>query len=162
MRKMLIEGDIKQDIPLQPGDTIIVAKSATPLTPEELQFMSDITLAPASIDVNVVGEVNRPGVVKIKPNTPLNTAVFAAGGFNNQRANKRRVRLLRLTPDGKVSERKIKLSLDEPVNEKSNPPLRNNDVVIVDGSRLTAFSDASGAIFSPITSTFNLLQLFNF
>jgi polysaccharide biosynthesis/export protein len=162
MRRMLLEGDIKQDIPLQQGDTVIVAKSATPLTPEELQFMSDITLAPATIDVNVVGEVNRPGMVKIKPNTPLNTAVFAAGGFNNQRANKKRVRLLRLTPDGKVSERKIKLSLSEPINEKTNPPLRNNDVVIVDRSRIAAFSDTSSAIFSPVTSTLNVLQLFDF
>lgn len=160
MRKMLVEGDIKQDIPLQQGDTIIVAKTDTPLTSEELQFMSDITLAPATINVNVVGEVNRPGVVQIKPNTPLNTAVFAAGGFNNQRAKKSSVKLLRLTPDGKVAERKIKLALDEPVNEKTNPPLRNNDVIIVDRNGLTAFSDATGSIFSPITGTFNVLRTF--
>lgn len=160
MRKMLVEGDIKQDIPLQQGDTVIVAKSATPLTPEELQFMSDITLAPATINVNVVGEVNRPGVVQIKPNTPLNTAVFAAGGFNNQRAKKSSVKLLRLTPDGKVSERKIRLALDQPVNEETNPPLRNNDVIIVDRNQITKFSDTTSSIFSPITGTFNVLRTF--
>jgi polysaccharide export outer membrane protein len=158
--KLVIEGDIRQDIPLQRGDTVIVSKSAVPLTPEEQQILADITLSPATIDVNVVGEVIRPGTVKIKPNTPLNTAVLAAGGFDNRRANKNAVKLIRLNPDGTVTERKIKLAFDAPVSEENNPPLRNNDVVVVGRSGLASFADTAGSILNPLGSFSILRSLF--
>jgi polysaccharide biosynthesis/export protein len=158
--KMLVEGDIRQDIPLQEGDTVLIAKAAVPLTREEQQFLASATLSPATIDVNVVGEVIRPGTVKIKPNTPLNTAVLAAGGFNSQRANKSAVKLIRLNPDGTVTERKIKIAFDAPVDEQRNPALRNNDVVIIGRSGLATFSDASTAIFSPITGSLGIVRTF--
>jgi polysaccharide biosynthesis/export protein len=158
--KMLVEGDIRQDIPLQEGDTVLIAKSTVPLSREEQQFLASATLSPATIDVNVVGEVTRPGTVKIKPSTPLNTAVLAAGGFNSQRANKSSVKLIRLNPDGTVTERKIKISFNEPVNEEKNPALRNNDVVIVNRSGLAQFSDATSAIFSPITGSLGIVSTF--
>jgi polysaccharide biosynthesis/export protein len=150
--RMLQEGDIRQDIPLQQSDTIVVSKAAIPLTAEELQFISDTTLSPSTIDVNVVGAVVRPGTVKIKPNTPLNTAVLAAGGFDEKRANKKVVKLIRLNPDGTVSERKIKLSFNAPVNEDNNPALRNNDVVVVNRSGFAAFGDATSNIFGTLGS----------
>jgi polysaccharide biosynthesis/export protein len=158
--KLLVEGDIRQDIPLQEGDTVLIAKAAVPLTREEQQFLASATLSPATIDVNVVGEVIRPGTVKIKPNTPLNTAVLAAGGFNSQRANKSAVKLIRLNPDGTVTERKIKIAFDAPVDEQRNPALRNNDVVIIGRSGLATFSDASSAIFSPITGSLGIVRTF--
>lgn len=158
--KLLVEGDIRQDIPLQQGDTVVISKSTIPLTNEEQQFLSNATLSPATIDVNVVGEVTRPGTVKIKPNTPLNTAVLAAGGFDNRRANKSKVRLIRLNPDGTVSDRTLKLSFNDTVNEQTNPPLRNNDVVMVGRSSLAAFGDATGNIFGTISGPLSLLGIF--
>jgi polysaccharide biosynthesis/export protein len=103
--------------------------------------------------------VVRPGTVKIKPNTPLNTAVLAAGGFDQRRANKKVVKLIRLNPDGTVSERKIKLSFNAPVNEDNNPALRNNDVVVVDRSGFAAFGDAASSIFGTLGS-FSFLRTF--
>jgi len=158
--KLLVEGDIRQDIPLQEGDTVLISKSTVPLTREEQQFLANATLSPATIDVNVVGEVIKPGTVKIKPNTPLNTAVLAAGGFNSQRANKSTVKLIRLNPDGTVTERKIKIAFDAPVDEQRNPALRNNDVVIIGRSGLATFADASGQIFAPITGTAGIVNTF--
>lgn len=158
--KLLVEGDIRQDIPLQQGDTVVISKSAVPLTAEEQQFLSNATLSPATIDVNVVGEVTKPGTVKIKPNTPLNTAVLAAGGLDNKRANKKTVRLIRLNPDGTVSDRKIKLAFDASVNEETNPPLRNNDVVMVGRSSLAALSDSTGGLLGAITGPLSILGVF--
>jgi polysaccharide export outer membrane protein len=158
--KLLVEGDIRQDIPLQQGDTVIISKSTVPLTNEEQQFLSNATLSPATIDVNVVGEVTRPGTVKIKPNTPLNTAVLSAGGLDNRRANKKTVRLIRLNPDGTVTDRKIKLAFDASVNEETNPPLRNNDVVMVGRSSLAALSDSTGGLLSTITGPLSILGIF--
>jgi polysaccharide biosynthesis/export protein len=158
--KLLVEGDIRQDIPLQQGDTVVISKSTIPLTAEEQQFLSNATLSPATIDVNVVGEVTRPGTVKIKPNTPLNTAVLSAGGLDNKRANRKSVRLIRLNPDGTVTDRKIKLAFDASVNEETNPPLRNNDVIMVGRSSLAALSDSTGGILSTITGPLSILGIF--
>jgi polysaccharide biosynthesis/export protein len=158
--KLLVEGDIRQDIPLQKGDTIVISKATVPLTAEEQQFLSNATLSPTTIDVNVVGEVTRPGTVKIKPNTPLNTAVLSAGGFDNRRANKQSVRLIRLNPDGTVTDRKIKLAFNASVNEETNPPLRNNDVVMVGRSGITAFGDAIGGVLGSVTGPLSILRIF--
>jgi polysaccharide biosynthesis/export protein len=158
--KLLVEGDIRQDIPLQKGDTVVISKSKVPLTAEEQQFLSNATLSPATIDVNVVGEVTKPGTVKIKPNTPLNTAVLAAGGLDNKRANKKVVRLIRLNPDGTVSDRKIKLAFNASVNEETNPPLRNNDVVMVGRSSLAALTDSTGGLLGAITGPLSILGVF--
>lgn len=158
--KLVLEGDIRQDVPLQRGDTIVVSRSKVPLTAEEQQILSDITLSPATIDVNVVGEVIRPGTVKIKPNTPLNTAVLSAGGFDSRRANRNSVKLIRLNPDGTVVERKIKLSFNAPVNEETNPPMRNNDVIVVGRSGLAAFGDVTNSVLGPIGSFGILRTLF--
>ncbi|WP_299406669.1 SLBB domain-containing protein [Acaryochloris sp. IP29b_bin.148] len=156
--KLLKEGDLAQDIALQAGDTVIVPK-AEGLTAAEITELSTISFAPATIDVNVVGEVNRPGVVKIQPNTPLNTAVLAAGGFDNRRANKGEVKLIRLNPDGTVAQRDIKVDFDQPLNEESNPALRNNDVIVVGRSGLTKFGDGLRNVLSPITSGFGLFNI---
>jgi len=156
--KLLKEGDLSQDIALQAGDTILVPK-AEGLTAAEITELSNVSFSPATIDVNVVGEVRQPGVVKIKPSTPLNTAVLAAGGFDNSRANKGKVKLIRLNPDGTVAQRDIEVDFDQPVNEETNPALRNNDVVLVGRSGLTKFGDTLRNVLSPITSGFGLFRI---
>lgn len=156
--KLLKEGDLSQDIALQAGDTVVVPK-AVGLTAAEITELSTISFAPSTIDVNVVGEVENPGVVKIQPNTPLNTAVLAAGGFDNSRANKSKVKLIRLNPDGTVVQRDIKVDFNQAVNEESNPALRNNDVVVVGRSGLTKIGDGMRSILSPLTSGFGLFNI---
>lgn len=157
--KLLKEGDLSQDIALQAGDTIEVPK-AEGLTAAEMTELATVSFAPATIDVNVVGEVKSPGVVKIQPNTPLNTAVLAAGGFDDRRANKSKVKLIRLNPNGTVSQRDIKVDFSQPVNDETNPALRNNDVIVVGRSGITKFGDGLRNILSPITSGFGLFNLF--
>lgn len=159
---LLQKGDLKQDIALQQGDTIVVPKAdPSDLLVEEQVQIATASFAPATIDVNVVGEVARPGVVKVPPNTPLNTAMLAAGGFINARAKKSSVKLIRLNPDGTVTQRKVKIDFDQPVNDDTNPAMRNNDVVIVSRSGLTAFSDGVRSVLSPVTGVGGAVRIFN-
>nr|WP_238718484.1 SLBB domain-containing protein [Petrachloros mirabilis] len=158
--KLLKEGDLSQDIALQQGDTVIIP-TATALTPPEMQQLAIASFAPSTIDVNVVGEVKSPGTVKLPPNTPLNTAVLAAGGFDDRRANKSNVQLIRLNPDGTVVQRRIAVDFNQAVNEDSNPPLRNNDVVVIGRSGLTQFSDTLSNITAPLTGgIFSIIRPF--
>jgi polysaccharide export outer membrane protein len=97
--------------------------------------------------------------VEVPPNTPLNQALLAAGGFNN-RARKSRVDLIRLNPNGTVSKRTVDINLAQGINDQSNPILRNNDVVVVNRSGLASVSDTLGTILSPVGSIFTFFNFF--
>lgn len=155
--QLLQSGDLQQDVPLQEGDTIIIP-TATTLTPAEITELASASFAADQMTVNVVGEVGQPGAVQVPPNTPLNQALLAAGGFNT-RARRGRVELIRLNIDGTVSRREIAVDFDQGMNEASNPSLRPNDTIVVGRSGLTSVSDTLGTLLSPITGVFSLFRL---
>jgi len=156
---LLRTGDLSQDVILQDGDTITIP-TATALDPGEANQLASASFSPNTIVVNVVGEVTRPGAIPVPPNTPLNQAVLAAGGFDNRRARKRSVELVRLNPNGTVERRDITVDLAQGINDQSNPTLRNNDVVLVRRSTLANVTDTLGTILSPASAIFDLLRVF--
>ena len=157
--QLLQGGDLSQDILLQEGDTIVVPV-ATNFDPREAEALAQSTFSPDKIRVNIVGEVKQPGAIELPPNTPLNLAVQAAGGFNNSRARTNRVDLVRLNPDGTVSKRSIGVDLARGIDQQNNPTLRNNDVIVVNRSNLATFSDTLGTVLSPLGGVFSLFNFF--
>lgn len=159
--EVIQSGDTSQDIILQEGDKVSIPQAtASSVTEEERQRMAAGTFSPDVITVNVVGEVVTPGPVEVKPNTPLNQAILAAGGFDSSRANRKEVELVSLKPNGTVDKRKIKIDLGAEVNEETNPVLGQNDVVVVGRSGTTAATDSIGSVASPLGGMlgfFNLL-----
>ena len=157
--EVIQSGDTSQDIILQEGDKVIIPE-ATAVSEDQRQRVAEGTFSPETITVNVVGEVVTPGPVEVKPNTPLNQAILAAGGFDTQRANTKKVELVSLKPNGTVDKRQIKVDLGAEVNEETNPVLGQNDVVVVGRSGATAATDGLGAVTSPLGGMlgfFNLL-----
>jgi polysaccharide biosynthesis/export protein len=152
--ELLKSGDLRQDVILQEGDTVFIP-TATVLSSEEASEIAAASFSPNTIRVNVVGEVAQSGVVEVPPNTPLNQTILAAGGFN-QRARRSSVELVRLNLDGTVSRQSIDIDFAQGVNEASNPPLRNNDVVIVGRSGLASFSDALDTALAPLNRLISL------
>lgn len=157
--ELLRAGDASQDVILQEGDTITIP-TATAFDPAESTQLAGASFAPNTIVVNVVGEVAKPGAIPVPPNTPLNQAVLAAGGFN-VRARKRSVDLIRLNPNGSVEKREVSVDLAQGINEKGNPTLRNNDVVVVRRSTLATVGDTLGTVLNPVGSFLNILSIFN-
>ncbi len=160
---LLQTGDIQEDVILQEGDTIIVP-TAQDISPDEAEPLASASFSPALIRVNIVGEVRSPGTVEVPPNTPLNQGILAAGGFDQRRANDATVELVRLNPDGTVTQREIDINLAQGIAEGDNPILKNNDVVIVNRNLLTAASDTLNTVFSPIgtlTGFVNFFRLFD-
>ncbi len=147
--QLLQSGDINQDIIVQDGDTIFIP-TATEVNTAEATQLAATTLSPATIQVGVVGEVKRPGSVDIKPNSSLNQALLAAGGFNDSRARKTTVDLVRLNPNGSVTKREVKVDFSQGINEETNPILRNNDVIVVNRSGLARTGDSVGAVLNPL------------
>ncbi len=159
--ELLRAGDLSQDVILQEGDTVTIP-TATALDPAEAPQLAAASFSPNTIVVNVVGEVTRPGAIPVPPNTPLNQAVLAAGGFNN-RARKSTVELIRLNPNGSVIRRTVSVDLAQGINEDTNPTLRNNDVVVVNRSTIARVSDTLSTVLNPIGSFFsffNFLRIF--
>ncbi|NES45285.1 SLBB domain-containing protein, partial [Moorena sp. SIO2C4] len=156
--QLLRQGDLSQDILLKEGDTILVTK-ADEIAPEVALALADSNLSAAAIPVNVVGQVQRPGNVEVKPNSPLNEALLAAGGFDDVRAEKGSVELVRLNRNGTVEKREIEIDFTAPVNEETNPTLQPNDVIIVKRDGVAKTADNVERISRPASGIFNLIEL---
>ncbi|MBD2605044.1 SLBB domain-containing protein [Scytonema hofmannii FACHB-248] len=160
--QLLQSGDVNQDTILQDGDTIFFP-TATEINAADAIVLANTTLSAATIQVGVVGEVKRPGPVDIKPNSSLNQALLAAGGFNDARASSSAVDLLRLNPDGSVTKRKVKINFAAEINSQTNPILRNNDVVVVYRSGAAKASDTIGTVINPFAGVLGIFRsLFGF
>ncbi|MEP0911430.1 SLBB domain-containing protein [Leptolyngbya sp. GB1-A1] len=152
--QLVTAGDLSQDLILQPGDRITIAK-AEAMTPEEMSRVTGSNVSPTNIRVNIVGEATSPGAVQVPANTTLNQALLAAGGFN--RRSRRTVELIRINPNGTLTQRNIEVDWDRPVDPETNPILFNNDVIRVRRNGLASFSDTATSILEPI---FRILPVF--
>ncbi|MBW4470077.1 MAG: polysaccharide export protein [Stenomitos rutilans HA7619-LM2] len=156
--KFLSEGDLTQDVQVRDGDTLVVPKATSVDTTEALQIAIS-SFSPEAIRVNVVGEVTTPGSVAVRPNTTLNQAILAAGGFKAGRA-KKDVELIRLNPNGTVDRRTINVDFSQKLDEKNNPPLRNNDVVVVNRNGIAKIGDTVGTFLGPLGGILGLYGIF--
>ncbi|MBW4573284.1 MAG: SLBB domain-containing protein [Tolypothrix carrinoi HA7290-LM1] len=155
--QLLQSGDVNQDTILQDGDTIFFP-TATEINAADATVLANTTLSPATIQVGVVGEVKRPGTVEIKPNSSLNQALLAAGGFDGANASSSAVDLVRLNPDGSVTKRKVKVNFGADINSQTNPILRNNDVVVVYRSGTAKVGQTVGSVINPVAGVLGILR----
>ncbi len=156
--RYLQNGELNQDILLRDGDTVFVPVAAK-IDPTEATTVAVSNFSPEQIQVNVVGEVIRPGPVAIRPNSTLTQAILAAGGVNPARGKKTKIELIRLNPDGTVTKRDFKLNLALGLSDEENPAVHSNDVIVVNRSNTAKVSDVLNAVLSPITGAFGLLRL---
>lgn len=143
--QLLQTGNSSLDPIVAEGDTIVVPM-ANESNPTEAAELAVASFAPEFIQVYVVGEVGQIGNFRREPvalpgNTTLNQALLAAGGFQKSRANQSSVDLIRVNPNGTVSYRTISVNFEDPINEQTNPLLRNNDMIIVERARMARFTD---------------------
>ncbi|MER3435160.1 MAG: hypothetical protein C4288_17530 [Leptolyngbya sp. ERB_1_1] len=156
--QLLKSGDLNQDLVLQQGDTIEIP-TALALNTAEARQLGDASFAPASVKVTVVGEVTKPGQIEVPLNTPLNQALLSAGGFTRQ-ANRRRVELVRLNPNGSVTRRDVSVDLSRNVDEQGNPLLQNGDVLVVDRNGLAKTGDTLNNVLGPVLQVLPFRFLF--
>jgi polysaccharide biosynthesis/export protein len=81
------------------------------------------------IRVAVSGEVPRPSVFALRPETTIGEALARAGGTGPNGAPNR-VRVIRLQPNG--SQQQLKLNLADPNGSEGTLPVRSGDQIIVD------------------------------
>jgi polysaccharide biosynthesis/export protein len=145
---------------LQDGDTILVPTATDGVAIAEARQIAEASFSPATISIHVVGEVGKSGTLSVQPSTPLNQGIMAAGGFTNK-ANSHAVTLVRLNPNGSVLKRKIKIDLASQVNELSNPPLLNNDVIVVNRSAFAKVTDTLSSALGPLSGSLGVFNVLN-
>lgn len=158
--ELIRTGQLTQDITLRDRDTLVIP-TATALNPDEAVLIGSASFAPGVIRINVVGEAVQPGVIEVPPNTSLNQAIQAAGGFDRQRARRSRVDLIRLNPNGTATQRRIPIDLASGINEETNPALRDGDTVVIGRSGLVSATDFLQTVLTPVgalLAPINVLQ----
>jgi polysaccharide export outer membrane protein len=161
--QFLESGDGAQDTILQEGDTIVVPK-ATIVNPAEAGVLATTNFAPVGINVYIVGEVRTPlDPLRLPANATLNQALISRGffGYENTRARRNQVELVRLNNDGTATKRTIQVDLTQGINEELNPQLRNNDMIIVSRSGLANLVDRMNAVIGPVGPATGVLNFIN-
>jgi polysaccharide export outer membrane protein len=155
---LLTQGDRSQDITLRDGDTIVVPQVAAVPIPAARELAAS-NLSAGAIRINIVGEIAQPGVMEVSPDTSVAEALLLAGSFT-PRSRRTDVQLLRLNPDGSITQRTLPIDFTSAINDETNPLLQDRDVILVGRNWSTSFSDTVGTILQPVNGAFSLLNLF--
>ena len=156
LMSLLREGDSRQDIPLQEGDRIVIREAAA-MSPDDAAVMARASFSPDIITVNVAGEVERPGSLQVPPNTTLNQALLAAGGFNG-RASRRSVQFIRIQPNGTADRREVAIDFARGIDSQNNPVLQPGDTIVVGRSGFNTFLQGVGSFLSPALGIFGIFR----
>ncbi len=140
------------------GDRIILKKALN--NSKESFKIAEANLSPEFINLNIIGEVKNPGIIKVKANTSLNQSILLAGGPTNWRANKGKVTLVRVNRNGTIYHKSFRLNLSDPPSEIRNPILKDGDSVYVPTSKFASFSDSVTAISRPASGIVTVWSLF--
>lgn len=157
--ELLRTGELNQDVRLRDRD-ILVIPTATIVNDSEALVTGAANFSPESIRVNVIGEVSNPGILEIPPNTPLNQALFTAGGFLRPRARTSKVEIVRLNPNGTAVRRTVDVDLAAGINDATNPALRDYDTIIVSRNGATVAGDGVETFLRPVDAVLGTVNSF--
>ena len=153
---LITKADLSQDITLTDGDLITVPRLAK-TNPNDYLQVAKATFSPIAITVQVVGEAVRPGPLQLRPNSSFTEAISFAGGLTNDAAWKS-VELYRVNPDGTILRRELVADLNLPMNEETNPGLRDRDVIVVRQSQGASILNTTTKLLGNLITPFALIN----
>lgn len=157
-RDLIFNGNQSQNPYLFDGDIIKVEKAKNP--DKEILSIAATSFSPSEINVNFIGEVKRPGNLKLKPNKTLIDGILAAGGPNDSRSNYSNVEILRINRNGTASRKRYRIDLSQNYSEKNNPILNDGDSVWIKRNSFAKATDTVGIISSPLRDLVNIWSVF--
>ena len=159
LAQLLQVGNQRQNPILFDGDTLIVTRAEQPV-PAEVMQIGVSNLAPATINVTVMGEVKTPGTISLPANTPLQEALARAGGPTPWRAKKSNIELVRLNRNGTTTTEYYSYQPGQDISRGFNPPLRDRDTIIVRRSYYGKTVDLVNELVAPLTSIVNTFYIY--
>ncbi len=139
--KLMLDGDVTEDIVLQPGDVVYVPKGGSDFNPMDFgKIVGHVQ------KVRVMGAVKAPGLLQMSGNDDLLDVIAKAGGFTDT-AKDRYVFLARTNRDGSIMSEKVDIK-----NAINNPQalgrvkVHPGDVIIVKNSITKSAAKTMGRI----------------
>jgi len=148
----IVSGTQANNLVLRDGDAIYVPEGE----PGEVdpRLVASSSVAPGTVRVRVIGEVNRPGQVEVEPNSSVSGAVAVAGGPTDD-ARLQEVVLVRLNDEGQVEEKVLDLR-----NMVDAEQVQDGDVVLVAKRGYLNVLDGIGRVIQGIFPPLRLLDIF--
>jgi protein involved in polysaccharide export with SLBB domain len=142
--KLMLDGDVTEDLVLQPGDVVFVPKGGSEFNSTEFG-----RLAPK---VRVLGAVKNPGLFVMSSDDDLVSVLARAGGFTPT-AKTKNITVARTNRDGTVTSEKINVK-DAIKGGTAMARIRVHpgDVVTVQNEAMMLYSPADGRGFSRLPS----------
>lgn len=135
---------------LQAGDSIYVPRLTADSTLDRRRIAMS-SLAPETVRIRVVGEVELPGEVQVPPNSSLSSAVAIAGGPTSD-ARLSQVSYVRLNEDGQVERQVVDLR-----NLVDDYQVQDGDVIFVPEQDTSTILDLAGRVLGPFGSIINII-----
>jgi polysaccharide export outer membrane protein len=160
LTQLLTYGNQLQNPLLFDGDTLFIARTEDPL-PNEILELAATNLSPPTINVTVTGEVKSPGTLTLPANSSFAQALLRAGGTTEWRANRKSIELLRVNRNGTTTRELF--NYKDPnvaISKGFNPPLRDNDIIIVKRSLYGKSVDLINQVLVPIGTVSNLANTY--
>ena len=143
------------DIRLFDGDRLIFSKLNSRNTAQiPKSILSGIS--PKFITVNLYGQVETPGLVKLPHRSTLSDALDLTGPIKPLSG---KVVLIRYGKDGKVLKKKISYSARAERGSKRNPYLKEDDLISVKNSFYGKTAGVIGEITAPFLGIYSTKQL---
>lgn len=153
--KLFEEGDLGQNIRLQDGDSIFIAKSKKMLSEEHLKI-SSYNLSPNFIRVYLSGNIKKPGEIIIPQGSSLVQAIARAGGKEVLSGD---VEFIRFDRYSFMEKRKFRYNPKAKANSYKNPILISGDIVNIRNSALGYSSKVLSKVTSPLVGIYTLLNI---
>ena len=156
---LMINGNQTQNPFLFDGDIIKIPRNKNPL--DRIVEIAAINLSPQSIEINVIGEVEKPGKLRVNSNTTLNQAILLAGGEDKFRVNINDVQLVRINRDGSAFLKRYKLDFTKGTSNEYNPMLKNGDTIRINRNLYAKAADVLSEAAGPISDIVTAIGLYN-
>ena len=156
--ELIVNGKQENNPYLFDGDIIKINKLE--VKNKDFVRISKANFIDQDIEVNFIGEVVNPSLIKLPSDTSLLQGVLKAGGLKNTRAKKSNIELIRLDKEKGILRKKYyNLDFSQGSKVALDVILQDNDVVVVKRSSLAKVSDSLSAISKPISSSLQIYTL---
>lgn len=122
--KMLQDGDIKDDLVLEPGDVVYVPVAGT----ESGTTDASGKIVPVANKIRIIGAVKNPGLVGVsQDNKKLSLVISAAGGFTDEKTSYT-ILVARTARDGSIRTERIAVDNNQ---HYADHPVKVGDIIVV-------------------------------
>ena len=148
-------GDLKNNLPLNDGDIVIVKKNKTPAL-QQIRSALETNLNPDTLNVMVSGRVNDPGLKSVYGSPSLNEVITIAGGTKTLKG---KITFIRFDQSGRIIKRKFRYKPNSRSGSYENPFVKNNDMIFVGKSSFNVATEVISETTSPFTGLFSIYGL---